>query len=562
MEFVPRIYAARDDIVGSARGTILVLLGAVVFVLLIACGNVANLLLSRSEARMREIAVRAALGAGRLRLVRQLLTESLLLSLAGGALGVGLATVGLRALLAVDPTAVPRADNIHMSGAVLAFALGASALTALLFGILPALRVSRGRGARTLTDGSRGAGRSARSNRAQGLLVAAQMAMAVLLLTGSGLMIRTFVQLLAVDPGFHPERVLTMRITAPTATYPTSTDVVAFYDELLRRIREMPQVSGAGAARILPLASTMGDSGLRVDGYEPGPNESMQADWQWATPGYFEVMGIPLVEGRTFQDGDNVDGENVIIVNQALARRYFGDRSPLGARISVFDGRLNANDHRDWATVAGVVGDLRHNGLTADVKERFYRPLAQVASSMRSMTLTIQARTGDPAALVQPVRKVVAELDPRMPVSQVETMDQVLAASVAQPRFAMLLLAVFSAVALTLAIVGIYGVLAYAVSQRTPEIGIRMALGADRGRVVGMVVRQGMGMALIGVAVGVVAAAGLTRFMQGMLYGVTAQDPATFASVPVLFAAVALVACWVPAMRAARVRPAVALRGE
>ncbi len=525
MQFVPRLYSAKNDVVGTARGTILVLLGAVVFVLLIACGNVANLLLSRSEARTREIAVRAALGAGRLRLVRQLLTESLLLSLTGGVLGVVFASVGLRALLAVDPTAVPRAGNIHMSGTVLAFALGASALTALLFGIMPAMRVSRGRGARTLTDSSRGSGRGARSNRAQGLLVAAQMAMAVLLLTGSGLMIRTFVRLLAVDPGFHPERVLTMRITAPSASYPESADVVAFYDELLRRIREMPQVSAAGAARILPLASTMGDSGLRVDGYEPGPNESTQADWQWATPGYFEVMGIPLLEGRTFQPGDNVDGEDVIIVNQALARRYFGDRSPLGGRISVFDGRLNSADHRDWATVVGVVGDLRHNGLTADVNERFYRPHAQVASSMRSMTLTIQARTGDPADLVQPVRKVIAELDPRMPVSQVQTMDDVLSASVAQPRFAMLLLAVFSGVALTLALVGIYGVLAYAVSQRTPEIGIRMALGADRGRVVGMVVRQGMGMALVGVAGGVVAAAGLTRFMQGMLYGVTAAGP-------------------------------------
>jgi len=562
MQFVPRVYAAKRDIVGTARGTILVLLGAVAFVLLIACGNVANLLLSRSESRMREIAVRAALGAGRFRLVRQLLTESLLLSLAGGALGVVLASLGLRALLAVDPTAVPRADNIHLSGGVLAFALGVSALTAFLFGILPALRVSRGRGARTLTDSARGTGRGARSNRAQGLLVAAQMAMAVLLLTGSGLMIRTFVQLLSVDPGVHPERVLTMRITAPRASYPTAADVVAFYDELLRRVREMPQVGAAGAARILPLASTMGDAGLRVDGYTPGPDESMQADWQWATPGYLEVMGIPVLEGRTFGSGDDADGRQVIVINQALARRYFGDRSPLGARISVSDGRLNASDQREWAVVVGVVGDVRHNGLTADVNERFYRPLAQVASSMRSMTLTIQARSGDPSALIEPVRRVVADLDPRMPVAQVQTMDQVMAAAVAQPRFAMLLLAVFSGVALTLAMVGIYGVLAYAVSQRTPEIGIRMALGADGGRVIAMVVRQGMLMALVGTAVGVAAAAGLTRFMQGMLYGVTAQDPATFASVPLLFALVAFAACWLPAVRAARVRPAVALRGD
>jgi len=562
MQYVPRVYAARDDIVGTARGTILVLLGAVAFVLLIACGNVANLLLSRADARAREIAVRAALGAGRIRLVRQLLTESLVLSLAGGALGLALAALGVRALLAVDPTAVPRTDNIHVNGPLLAFTLGVSILSALLFGLIPALRVSRGHVGRTLTDGARGAGAVARSNRTQGLLVAAQMAMAVLLLTGSGLMIRTFVGLLSVDPGFHPQRVLTMRLTAPSASYPGRADVVAFYDELLRRIRELPDVSAAGAARLLPLGSTMGDSGLRVEGYVPAPDESTQADWQWATPGYFEVMGIPLVEGRTFHEGDDGDGQQVILVNRSLARHYFGDRSPLGAHISVFDGRLNSADHRDWATVVGVVGDVRHNGITAQAKERFYRPLAQVASSMRSVTLTIQAQTGDPTALVGPVRRVISAMDPRMPVAEVRTMDQVMAASIAQPRFAMLLLGVFSGVALCLAIVGIYGVLAYVVSRRTPEIGIRMALGADGGRVVRMVVRQGMGMASAGVVIGVVASLGMTRFMQGMLYGVTPSDPATFVSVPLLFGAVALLACWIPAARAARVQPAVALRGE
>jgi len=562
MQFVPRVYAAKDDIVGTARGTILVLLGAVAFVLLIACGNVANLLLSRSEARGREIAVRAALGAGRLRLVRQLLTESMVLSLLGGVLGLGLAVVGVQALLAVDPTAVPRADNIHLSGPVLAFALGASVLTALVFGIVPALRTSGGHGRRTLTDSARGAGSGSRSNRTQGLLVAAQMAMAVLLLTGSGLMTRTFVHLLAVDPGFHPERVVTMRLSAPRAAYPERSDVVAFYEELLRRIRELPQVSGAGAVRLLPLASTMGDSGLRVEGYVPAPDESTQADWQWATPGYFEVMGIPIVEGRAFGDSDDSDGPQVILVNQSLARHYFGDRSPLGARMSVFDGRLNSADHRDWATVVGVVADVRHNGITAQAKERFYRPHAQVASAMRSMTLTVQAGRGSPSALVEPIRRVIGSMDPRMPVAEVRTMDQVMAASVAQPRLAMLLFAAFSAVALTLALVGIYGVLAYAVSRRTPEIGIRMALGAGRGRVVGMVVREGMRMALAGVGVGVVVALGMTRLMQGMLFGVGPQDSVTFATVPAVFGVVALLACWIPAVRAARVQPAEALRSE
>lgn len=553
MEFVPKVFLAKDDIVGTARRTILVLLGAVGFVLLIACGNVANLLLSRSEARGREIAVRAALGAGRYRLVRQLLTESLVLSLLGGLLGLGVAALGIRTLLAVDPTAVPRADGVGMDGLVLTFTLGASILTAILFGLMPALRLSAGKVGATLTDGARGAGAGARSNRTQGLLVAAQMAMAVLLLTGSGLMIRTFVRLLAVDPGFRAENVLTMRITAPGAAYPDNVAVAGFYEELLRRIRELPEVNAAGAARLLPLASQMGDAGVMVDGYVRGENESTQGEWQWVTPGYLEIMNIPLLEGRVFDGRDNVDGEEAIIINQSLARHYFGDRSPLGASIRTFG---------EYATVVGVVGDVRHNAVTAQAKERFYRPQAQVAVAQRSMTLVIQARSGDPAALAGPVRRVIADMDPRMPVSEVRTMDQVMSAAVAQPRFAMLLLAAFSAVALTLAVVGIYGVLAYGVSRRAPEIGIRMALGADAGRVVGMVVRQGMGMALAGVALGVVSAWVLTRFMQGMLFGVTAQDPATFLAVPVAFALVALGACWVPAARAARIQPAVSLRNE
>ncbi len=555
MQFVPKVFAAKDDIVGSARSTILVLLGAVAFVLLIACGNVANLLLSRSEGRSRETAVRAALGAGRFRLVRQLLTESLVLSLAGGALGLGLAAVGIRTLLAVDPSAVPRSGGIAMNGSVLAFALGISVLTAVVFGLVPVLRVSRGKLARTLTDSSRGAGGEARSNRTQGLLVAAQMAMAVVLLTGSGLMIRTFVQLLRVDPGFRAENVLTMRITAPGGSYPERGEVAQFYRELLRRIRELPEVQEAGAARLLPLASTMGDSGVRVEGYEPAPNESMQAEWQYVTPRYVEVMGIPLLEGRAFTDADDLEAPDVIIINRALVRRYFGDRSPLGGHIRVHGLR------DEWATVVGVVGDVRHNGITAAAKERFYRPEYQ--QTARTMSLAIQARAGvEPGSLVAPVRRVVGELDPSMPISEVQTMDQVLASSVAQPRFAMLLLGVFSAVALTLAVVGIYGVLAYGVSRRTPEIGIRMALGADSGRVVGMVVGQGMKMALVGVALGVAAALGMTRLMQGMLYSVSPQDPLTFVAVPAVFAAVALAACWIPALRASRVHPAVALRGE
>jgi putative ABC transport system permease protein len=549
--FTPRIFAVKDDVVGGAKGTILLLIGAVALVLLIACGNVANLLLTRSEARVREMTVRTAVGAGRGRLLRQLLTESGVLAGLGGVLGLGMAGVGVRALLSIDPTAVPRSASVSMDLSVLFFALVASLGTALIFGALPALRVARAGSASSLHQSGRGAG--VVSTRMQGFLVAFQMAMAVVLLTASGLMIRTFVSLLEVDPGFHPENVLTLRVTAPASAYPDTESVVEFYEELLRRVGEMPGVEKAGAARLLPLASTMGDAGVRVDGYVPAPDESMQAEWQWATPGYLEVMGIPLLAGRTFDQRDGIDGQEVIIVNQSLARRYWGDRDPVGGLVRVFS---------EEAVVVGVVGDVAHNGLTGSVKERFYRPHAQLnGASQRSMTLTIATR-GPPMGVLGSVRDVVRGMDPSMPLAEVQTMDQVLRGSVAQPRFAMVLLAAFATIALTLAIVGIYGVISYAVSRRTQEIGIRMALGAESKDVVGLMIRQGMIMALLGVVVGVGLALSMGRVMEGILYGVQPQDPATFIAVPVLFAAVALVACWIPAARAARVDPANALRYE
>jgi putative ABC transport system permease protein len=377
------------------------------------------------------------------------------------------------------------------------------------------------------------------------------MAMAVVLLTASGLMIRTFANLIRVDPGFHPEEVLTVRLTAPQGQYPDTESVVAFYDELLRRLREIPGVVNAGGARLLPLASTMGDSGFRPVGYVPAPNESTQAEWQFSTPGYLEVMGIPLLAGRTFEDRDGMDAEEVVIINESLARRFWGDRDPIGSRVTAAG---------DTAVVVGVVGDVVHNELTGAVRARFYRPHAQANGfGQRGMTLTIQTQ-GPPSSVLDPVREVVRSMDPSMPLARVRTMDEVLAGSVAQPRFALVLLAVFAGIALTLAIVGTYGVIAYGVSRRTQEIGVRMALGARAGSVVRLVVRQGMVMALFGVVGGTAAAYATTRLMSGLLYGVQPQDLATFATVPLLFAAVAMVACWIPAARAARVDPATALR--
>lgn len=554
--FHARVYPVKADVVGTARGTILVLMGAVGFVLLIACGNVANLLLSRSEVRAREVAVRTALGAGRARILRQLLTESLVLAMMAGVLGLGFGALGVDALLQIDPDAVPRAASVSMNWTVALFTLAVSVLTAAVFGAVPALRTSAGSMAGSLRDGDRAGRGDSRSHRMQGLLVATQMAMAVILLTGSGLMIKTFVGLLRVDPGFHAEDVLTMRVTAPSGTYPEEADVRSFYEELLRRLRELPGVRRAGAARLLPLASQMGDAGFRPVWYQPGPNEFTQADWQWVTPDYVEVMGIPLLAGRTFDEGDGPDAQSVVMINESLARRYWGDESPLGSAMVGMGG--------DTAVVVGVLGDVAHNSITGQAKDRFYRAHAQIegfVGTMRSMTLTI-ATDGDPHLLIEPVRREIRALNPSMPVSEIQTMDEVLSHAVAQPRFAMVLLAAFGALALTLSVVGIYGVLAYAVSRRTREIGVRMALGARATDVTRLVVRQGMAWALTGVTLGTLAAFLLSDLMSGLLYRVSPQDPLTFVAVPVAFAAVALLACWIPAARAARVRPAHALRWE
>ncbi len=547
--FTPRVFSAKADIVGSAGGTILILMGAVGLVLLIACGNVANLLLARSETRMTEVALRAAVGAGRIRILRQLLTENTLLAIGGGGLGIILAHLGVRGLLAIDPDAVPRAASVATEPTVLVFALAVSLLTAAVFGTLPALKIIRGGSAGSLHGGTRGATRV--STRLQGALVALQMAMAVVLLTGSGLMIRTFLNLLEVNPGFQPGPVLTARVTVPSGGYPDTESVVGFYQELLRSIRAIPGVENAGAARLLPLASTMGDAGVRVEGYEPAPNESMQAEWQFATPGYLEIMNIPLLAGRTIQEGDGLGAREVVVINQSLARHYWGDRNPVGATARVMG---------EEATVIGVVGDVAHNSLTGSVKDRFYRPHAQVNGfGQRSMTLTIQTRA-DPRTVLGSVREAVQQMDPSIPLAQVQTMDEVMAGSMAQPRFAMVLLGSFGTMALVLALVGIYGVISYAVSRRTREIGIRLALGARSGKVVGLMVQQGMVMALLGVLVGTAAALSFGQIMEGLLYGVRPQDALTLTLVPALFLAVALLACWLPAARAARVDPAHALR--
>jgi predicted permease len=556
--FTPRVFAAKSDIVGTAEATLFVLLGAVGLLLLIACGNVANLLLSRADARTGEVAVRAALGAGTLRIGRQLLAESLLIALVAGVLGFGLAVLGVDALLAIDPTAVPRSGQVRVDTTAALFAAGVAVATAFVFGLVPSARLARWGTQRGLRSGARGSIGASGSGRARGMLVASQMAMAVILLTASGLLMRSFVSLLGVDVGFARGDVLTARVTAPALSHPDAASVAAFYEELLGRIEQIPGVRSAAAVRLLPLASTMGDSFFRPVTYAPAPNESTQGEWQWATPGYFEILGIPLVEGRTFVDGDRRGTQSVVIVNETMARRFWGSESPVGSAVLV-------TGSPDTAVVVGVVGDVRHNAVAAEAKAQYYFPHAQVlddmVGTMRGMTLTVATDT-DPGAIGERIREELRTVAPMAPMSQVMTLEEVMSRSVAQPRFALVLLGAFAALALLLAIVGIYGVLSYLVSQRTREIGIRLALGAAPGQVVRAVVLQGARIAAAGTAAGVLAAWLLTGWIAGLLYGVTPHDPATFATTTAVFVGVAVLACWLPAARAARVHPAEAIRGE
>jgi predicted permease len=556
--FTPRVFSARADVVGSAGTTLWVLLGAVALLLVIACVNVASLLLSRSDARGAEVAVRAAMGAGHARIARQLLLESLLMAGAAALLGFLLAAVGVDALLTVDPTAVPRSGEIRIDVLVGLFTAVVAVATAFGFGLAPAVRLARSGVQRGLRAGGRGSLGGHAAGRARAILVASQIAMAVVLLTASGLLMRSFVSLLGVDVGFARSDVLTARVTAPAIAYPDASSVAAFYEELVGRIEALPGTEDAAAVRLLPLASTMGDSFFRPVAYAPRDGESTAGEWQWATPGYFEIMQIPLLEGRTFDDRDRRDTQPVVVVNEAMALRYWGTESPIGSAVL-------ASGSLDTAVVVGVVGDVRHNGVTTAAKPQYYVPHAQVVDdmvgTMRGMTLTI-ATEGDPRRLIEPVREALRALQPMAPLSQVMTLDEAASRSVAQPRFALVLLGTFAALALALAIVGIYGMLSYLVSRRTREIGIRLALGAESGQVVRSVVLEGTRVAAAGTVVGALAAWLASGLMAGLLHGVTPHDPATFGLTASALMAAAVAACWLPASRAAAIHPLEAIRAE
>ncbi len=540
-----------EQLVGDVRPALVVLLGAVGFVLLIACANVANLLLSRASGREREVAIRATLGASRARLVRQFLAESLLLSLLGGALGLVLAFWGMDLILAMSPDVLPRISVIELDVRVLAFTLGISILTGLIFGLLPAIQSTRADLQDSLKDGGRGSGGRER-RRLRSFLVVTEVGLALVLLICAGLMMKSFFLLQDVDPGFNSDNVLTLRLWLPEAKYDEESRVAGFYDQVLERVADLPGVASASAVLSVPLSGSSANFSFVIEGRpEPAPGEDYAAGFQSVSSGYFRTMGIPLLKGRDFSERDDAEAPKVLVINQALAGRYWSGEDPVGRRISL--------DEEEWIEIVGVAGNVLHNGLDREPRPEIYLPYQQ--SALRFMTLVVKSHS-DPMSLVAAVRSQVLAVDPDLPVYKVMSLDEIVAESVARPRFNMFLLAIFSALALVLAAIGIYGLMSFSVSQRTHEIGIRLAMGARSGDVFKLVVGEGMALALAGLALGLAVAWAITRYLSSMLFGVTTTDPWTFAGVCLVLAAVALVAVTLPARRATRVDPLVALRYE
>jgi putative ABC transport system permease protein len=542
-----------EQVTGRVRPALLIVLGAVGFVLLIACANVAGLLLVRGEHRRRELAIRTALGARTQRLTRLLLTETLVLAAGGGALGIGLAAVGVWLVRRTAPAALPRVADTTLDPAVLLFAVVVTVSAAVIAGLLPAMHGTRVAPASELKEGGRSATAGPARLRWRQTLVAAEVALAVVLVVGAGLMIRSVSNLFAIDSGFQSEGVLTMRLSTPDTWYTESADVSRFYDDLQRRVAAVPGVASVGAARLLPLAAEMGDWGLLVEGYTPPPGEGTPGDWQVVTPGYFETMRVPLVAGRYFDNRDDAEGALTMIVNRTFVAKYLAGRDALGTRV-----RVNGGPPDGVATIVGVVEDVRQNDLTIAVKPQFYVTLAQFAISpgntMRNMSLVVRT-DGDPSALVAPVRALIRDMDSRLPVSEVRTMDQIVGESIAEPRFTMGLLGLFGVLALALSAIGIFGIVSQIVATRRHELGIRAALGATPGELVMLSLRTGVRQTVVGLAIGIGLALMLTRALVALLHNVTPTDPVTFATVLFVTAGVALLATLGPARRAGRVNP-------
>ena len=546
------------EVFGDVRPALLVLLLAVGAVLLIACANVANLLLARSEARQKELAVRLALGAGRHRIVRQLLTESLVLAAVGGAAGIALAYGLTQGLISLDPLKIPRVQDVALDGRVLAFTAAVSLLTGVLFGIVPALQSSRTDLQSVLKEGGRDS--HVTTGWLRRALVVGEIAASVVLVAAAMLLARSFARLLDVDAGFNPAHVLTLRTSLPSATYTDSSAMVKAYTEVGRRLREAPGVQAAGAVTGLPLASTRGDWGILIEGRPSDPRDNLAADWQVVTPGYFEALGTPLRDGRTVTDADGADTLPVIVVNEAMAKKFWPGERAVGRRM-----KMGGNG--PWITVVGVVADIHHRGLDLLPRPEMYRPHTQFryggpnAPAVPTMTWVVRT-ADDPRAATSYARAAIRAVDAKLGISDVATMGQVLADSTSDRRLNMLLFALLGTLALALATVGVYGVVAYSVSQRTHEIGVRMAIGARPADVVRIMVGEGSRLAIAGVAVGSVIALAGARLIRGLLFEVSATDPLTFAAVAAGLFGVALLASYIPARRATHVDPMIALRGE
>jgi putative ABC transport system permease protein len=551
------VVSLHEEVVGNIRPALLVLLGAVGLVLLIACANVANLLLARAAVRQKEIALRTALGASRMRLVRQFLTESLLLAALGGVVGLLLAVWGMNLLKSFIPENISQVKAISVDAGVLHFTVGVTLLTGLVFGLAPALQASRFNLNETLKEGGRDTAAARGGNRIRGLLVVAEVAVSLVLLVGAGLLINSFLRLRSVDPGYRTDNLLTMGVVLPPQKYPDQARRAAFYTDMIRRVEALPGVRSAAVTNWIPLVMQGDSIGVTVEG-QPAPTGKPHIIMtRVVSPRYFSTMGIQLLDGRVFEEGrDRADSPCVVVVAEAVARRYWPGDSALGKRVA--PGRVEKED--DWCQVVGVVKDVKQVDLTAEPRPQMYLTYEQ-AGFFAPRHLVVKTE-GDPLALAGTVRKTVWEVDRDQPVSNVRTMEDVLSGSIARQRFSTLLLGVFAGLALVLAAVGIYGVMSYSMAQRTREIGIRMALGAQKRDVLKLAVAQGLKLVAVGVVIGLAGALALTRLMTSLLFGVSATDPATLVTISLILVAVALLASYIPARRAAKVDPLIALRYE
>ena len=557
-----RVQPLHESIVGDVRPAFLILLGAVGLVLLIACANVANLFLARAVGRERELAIRIALGGSRFRVFRGLMTESVVLGIVGGLMGLLVATWGTSFLVALAPADIPRIEGVTTDATVLGFALGISVLTGLLFGFIPAIRASLKADLTVqLKAGGRGMVGDYSGARTRSILVVAEIALAVLLVAGSGLLIKSFLHLQRVDPGFNPAGVLTFTLSLPDARYPNPNDADAFYTQLLTQIRGLPGVESSGGIFGLPMSGfgySISTSTLDGRRLEPAEEDRLSVQVRAVTPDYFETLGVALLRGRHITDADRAGAPPVVVVSESAARLLWSDVDPVGHHFTVGTG-LGIGRGNVGGEVVGLVADIKDNGLVQNPRPKIYVAHPQFPTGFMSIAVRSSIQ---PSSLIEPIRRLVASRDPQLPMFQVMTMDQLVAGSVAQRRFYMLLLTLFGATALVLAAVGVYGVMSYSVAQRTSEIGIRIALGAGPAEVVRYFLERGFSMAVMGVVLGIVASFLSTRLLAGLLFGIQATDPTTFVAVSAILLSVAIFACFVPARRATRVDPIVALKHE